>query len=74
MTDNHVTVEPLAIGDAKGPRVYILTRRVGAHLDVEPMPNSVKNLEEAHVYAAKRWNVPLRDVQFKCVQVVEIHG
>lgn len=67
-----VTVEPLAIGSLEGPRVYICVRRVGGHLDVEEMPDIVTRDDQAHRWAAKRWNVPECDVAFKAVQVVEI--
>jgi len=69
-----VTVETLAIGNSNGPRVWIVTRRVGKHLDIEEMPDEVTNEREAHAWAAMRWKVPECDVKFTPVQVVEIES
>lgn len=67
-----VTVEPLAIGSLEGPRVWIVTRRVGGHLDIEEAPDIVTDERSAHAWAAQHWGVPECDVKFKPVQVVEI--
>lgn len=67
-----VTVEPLAIGSLQGPRVWIVCRRIGCHVDIEEAPDIVTNERSAHAWAAQRWNVPECDVTFKPVQVVNI--
>lgn len=69
-----VTIEPLAIGSLTGPWLYILVRRVGTHLDIEQMPDEIVSDRDAEAYAAKRWGVPLADVLWKPVQVVELEG
>lgn len=69
-----VSVETLAIGNADGPRVYIVLRRVGRHLDAEECPDSVTDLMGALAYAARRWKVRGDDVRVMPVQVVEIEA
>ncbi len=69
-----VSVETLAIGNADGPRVYIVVRRVGRHADVEECPADVVDLMGALAYAARRWRVRGKDVVALPVQVVEIEA
>lgn len=65
-----VFIEPLKI--SHGPIVYILTRRVGSHLDIETMPDSINNDRKAHEYAAMRWGVPECDITWKEGQVINL--
>ncbi len=68
-----VTVETLAIGSVDGPRVWIVTRRVGGHLDIAQVPEEVDCEGDARQWAAWRWGVAECDVKFSPLQVVEIH-
>ncbi len=67
-----VSVETLAIGNADGPRVYLVVRRVGRHADLEECPDDVTDLMGALAYAARRWRVRGREVRVAPVQVVEV--
>lgn len=70
--DMTVFVETLAIGSLEGPQVFICVRRVGAHLDIEQMPDDVEDEQQACEFAAKRWKVPKSEVQFMPVQVIPV--
>ncbi len=69
-----VTVERLLIGDTNGPTVYLCVRRgrVGDHLIVEEMPDSVTTHAEAAEWAADRWRVSVGNVQISEPQVVAL--
>ncbi len=69
-----VSVETLAIGNADGPRVYLVVRRVGRHADMEECGADVTDLMGALAYAARRWRVRGKDVRVAPVQVVEIEA
>jgi hypothetical protein len=66
-----VWIEPLAIGSAGGPRVYILVRQVGRHKDVEEIPEGANDFA-AVSYAARRWRVDRAKVEVKPVQVIPL--
>ncbi len=66
-----VTVETNAIGSLNGPRVYLVVRQVGRHVDIEECPDSVTDLMAALAYAARRWRVRGVDVRVGQVQAVE---
>lgn len=67
-----VTVEPLAIGSLEGPRVWIVTRRVGGHLDIEEAPPFVDNESSAKRWASRYWGVGECAIKVKPIQVVDI--
>lgn len=67
-----VWIEPLAIGNIDGPRVWILVRQVGRHKDIEEMPDDVTREQDAIEYAVRKWKASRATVEVKPVQVIDI--
>ena len=65
-----IMIEPLAIGGVDGPRVFIVIRQVGRHKDIEEAPESARTAQDAVAFAAKRWQVPEKEVELMPTQVV----
>jgi len=67
-----VTVEPLRIGKPDGPIVWMVVRRVGAHLDIEEAPINMTSECEVIAWAARRWKVPQHKVKLAPEEFIDI--
>lgn len=67
---NGVSVVPLRL--SPDIVVYLVTRRVGRHLDCEQATDEITTIEQAVEYAARRWRVPVSRVTIEPEETINL--